>query len=430
MLSKFVLFLSIVSLSYSADSYDFDTLANALMKTSPRQQQSDIDILVAKERKNLASSGYYPSIRISTNFEYSKKFDGFYSPSYIGEDSLTQSSGKYVSSSLYFQQEIYRFGQTEHLYNAALSALKASQAAKCIKTKDDLLLLLEAYFQARIFSHKLDKYTKIQELYTSLYIYSKRLYEAGEKAKSDTMEYARELADTASLIAGIKEDKAKYLSQILYLSGINIAHDDTLLPLTINDSFMIDIPFEKSTTAIHLMSVMKQKSLELRAQKSNYMPSFSIYGRYDLYGEAEGFNEAFRDLNKNGYRVGVSFSIPLFDGFKNEAEVNIKSFELAKSRLDYEDAKRLYEKEQALINSQILLEKERLTGANQSSNISNKLSHDGKLLYEAGELDMISLLNNEINRLKIELSEQEIAENLIFNIKKREIINTKEGQCI
>ncbi|MDR0762497.1 MAG: TolC family protein [Campylobacteraceae bacterium] len=417
----------IITQSFSQTAYNFDILSNALL-ASPRLKQSEIETAIAEENINIANAGYYPSLKLVSNIERSKKFENLYTPSYVGDDSLTQSSGRYLSASLYLSYDIYRFGAAEYSVEAAKENMNALNAAKCLKEKESLISLLENYSKVRIQNYQLQEYEKMQKLYTELYALTKRLYNSGQIAKTNIMKYAKELADIVTMSAAVKEERAGYLSNIMYLSGISIQEDDTLESIDITD--YNNVPFEKSVTAKKLMAVTAQKQAELNLQKTNYLPSVSFYARYDFYSSsAESYGRALNEFEKNGYRFGISFSMPLFDGFRNDADVNIKRLELMQSRLEYEDAKRAYEKEQFMIDSQIKLSKDRLDGIHQSVQSSKELVQAGASLYEAGESDKITLLSNTIDKIKIDISQNEASELLSMHIKKREIINKKETQC-
>ncbi|MDR1007539.1 MAG: TolC family protein [Campylobacteraceae bacterium] len=413
-----------------AEIYDFNMLSSALLDTSPKLKQNEIEVMIAKENIDVANAGYYPSLRFVSNLERSRKFENMFSPTYVGDDSLTQSDGRYISASLYFTYDIYHFGATDYSLKAAEANMNVLSAAKCIKEKESLLSLLEAYSRVRSNNYQLEYYGKIQELYTELYGLTKRLHESGNLAKTSSLEYAKELADVITLIAGIKEERANYFSQIIYLSGINIDENDILQPLDESAQYYQNIAFENSATAKQMMSVISQKQAELNLEKTNYLPAISFYARYDMYGSSsDSYNEALNDLGKNGYRFGISFSLPLFDGFRSDSRISIKRLELTQSRLAYEDAKRAYEKEQFLVNSQISLAKSRLDSVSSGVQSSDELVQADTLLYNAGELDRITLLNDQINRHKINISLKEAHELLSMNIKKREIMNDKEGKC-
>jgi outer membrane protein TolC len=415
--------------SFPQTVYSFDILADALIST-PKLKQNEIEVMIAKESINAANAGYYPALKFTTNIEHSKKFESLYTPSYIGDDSLTQSNGKYISASLYFSYDIYRFGAASYSVSAAEENTNALIAAKCLKEKESLLSLLENYSKVRIQNYQLQEYEKIEKLYIELYVLIKRLYESGEIAKTNIMEYSKELADVTTVIAGIKEEKTRYLSNIAYLSGMDIKEDDILEPIGKSAADYENIPFGKSVTAKRIMAAMAQKQAELNLKKTNYLPAISFYARYDFYGSSvEGYNAALNNFEKNGYRFGISFSMPLFDGFRNDADVNIKKLELVQSRLEYEDAKKAYEKEQFMIDLQIKLTQNRLQSIWQSADSSKELVQAEMSLYEAGESDKITLLNSMINRIKIDLLQNEASELLSMNIKKREIINKKEVLC-
>jgi outer membrane protein TolC len=426
-LGVYTLFFAI-TYSFSQSAYSFDTLVYAMLNSSAKLKRSEVEVMIAKERVDAAYSGYYPTLRLASNIERSKKFESLYTPSYVGDDSLTQSDGKYLSASLYFSYDIYRFKAVDYSVSVALENVNVINAAKCIEKRDNILSLLENYSNVRIRSYQIKEYKKIERLYAKLYALVKRLNESGMAAKTDGMEYAKELADVAGMIASFEEEIAGYLLHIGYLSGINVQQNDILEPIDTKGGYT-NIPFEESLLAQRALALIAQKQAELRLQKTNYLPTLSFYARYDYYGSStNSYSKALEEFGKNGYRFGISFSVPLFDGFKSRSEVNIKSLELMQSTLEYDDAKRVYEKEASMLESQINLTKNRLESIERSAALSSEIVAAQDLLNKAGEADSITLLESMIEEIRADILKNEASEILSASMKKREIMN-KESQC-
>lgn len=412
-------------------TYDFDTFKNALLSYSPKLKHGETEVQIARENVDLAYSGYYPSIRVSSNLEYSVKYYRLGVPSFIGEDSLIQSSGRYISSTISANYEIFRFGSTVFSINAAKFNHLSTSSTQCLREKEMMLQLLESYSNLRALNLKLNEYAKIQKLYEELYLISKRMFESGMIAKTNSIEYAQELADTITIISSLKEQKFEFISTLKQLSGININENDDLSPLENNVYIKENVPFEDSTSAVRIRSLIKQKEEEVKLAKTSFMPSFSLYGKYDMYGgDMESYNRAFDNYEKNGYRFGISFSWPIFDGFRSKNELEIKKLELLQARFSYQDAKDEYEKEQFLINSGIKLQHEKLISIDNNVNSTKELIELSGRLYDSGESDKITLYLNQIDQYKILISSYEAKEMLMMNYKKQEIINDKETVCV
>jgi outer membrane protein TolC len=406
-------------------------LANRVIEDSPKLKRSRLDAAIAEQNVVVARSGYYPSLRAVGGYEYSKKFDAIAAPSYAGEESFTQSSGRIVSSSVYLSYDLFHFGATKFAIDAAYANLDATRRLQCVKEKESLLDLLEAYSKVRSCNHKLEAYKQMLDLYTELYVFAKRLHEVGRLPKTDGLKYAEELANVAALIADIKEERAVYLARIAYLSGEEVGEGDSFAPLKSGALFSEPPRFEESVAAGRLRAVIAGKRAELDLRRTRYYPSLSIYGKYDAYGySTDSSKEAYNDFSRNGYRIGVTLSWSLFSGFRDSAESEIEQLELMQSMLDYEDAKRAYETELSAINSQIKFQQNKLNDAQRGLELSLELSRADDLMYEAGEMDKIALLNDSINQRKVGLELKEAKELLAASLKKREITNEKEYLCV
>jgi outer membrane protein TolC len=414
-----------------ASTYDFDTLKSALLVNSPKLKHGELDVQIANKNIDLAYSGYYPNVRLSSNLEHTVKYYRVGIPSFIGEDSLIQSSGKHLSASISADYEIFKFGSTNFAVNAAKFNHISTSSLQCLREKELLLGLLESYSSLRTLNLQLDEYIKIQKIYEELYLISKRLYESGMVAKTDSMEYAQELADIITTISNLKEQKANHISILKQLSGINLSENDELLPLKNSIYTHKNIPFEESTSATRIRALIKQKEEEVKKTKTNFMPSFSLYGKYDMYGgDSSSYRVALDNYEKNGYRFGISFSWPIFNGYASKNELEIKELELLQAKVSYQDAKDEYEKEQFLISSQIRLQHEKLSSIDSSVNSAKELLESSKRLHDAGESNRINLYMDRVDQHKILILQHEANEILSMNYKKDEIIKERESNCV
>lgn len=119
--------LFILNLAFGQDKiYSYEALLNHVLKSSPNAKISRLNIDEAKAQYDLAKSNFYPTISLSANSEYSKRFDETYSPAYISDSSLAQSTSYQNSISLNLRYDIFKFGSDYYNAKSALTHINTT----------------------------------------------------------------------------------------------------------------------------------------------------------------------------------------------------------------------------------------------------------------------------------------------------------------
>lgn len=418
------------TLCFANESVTFEMLLEAMEQSSPKIQQQRLQTKIAQQSLRTAEAAYLPTLALGGTSEYSKKFNDATTPSYVGSDSLTQTSQYQNSSTISLSYDLFRFGATNLGVKAASEQIKASQAGECLSLKEQLDSLLEAYAKVRITTLKLAYYQHIQKLYQESYIMAKRLGEAGELAQTEVITYAQYMADQLVLSAQIQEEKESMLAHISYLTGVKLDNFSKLEPLHVKESSVRSLSFEESSNAKQAYASIEQKSAQLQAEKTRYLPVFSLYGKYDIYGsDKESFYQATDTMARNGYRVGLSFTWTIFDGFAREAAVETRLLELQQAKIGLEEANRVYEKEQYLLQAQSREREQRLNSAKRSEASSQNVSKMMETLHENGQKDKLSSLKSQIQYYQTAIASNEAEELLSLSQTKKILFAQKEYEC-
>ena len=270
----------------------------------------------------------------------------------------------------------------------------------------------------------------IKKSYEELYINAKRLYKYGSLKQTDVSSYALQIADLVFDTAQTREEKNSALAHLCYLSGVKIDNLHQLRPLHVDDSYISIPEFEQSSKAKKMQAQIAQKSAQLKAEQKSYYPTLALYGKYDLYGsDKEKFFNAFDNIRKNGYRVGLSLSFNIFDGFKREANIKIRLLELQSAKIALKDSKREYEKQRNLLNTLLKTRENRLNSSKEGSKVSNTLLLMSNKLHVNGESDRLGELKSQITLYQNLLKTDEAKEMLLTSKMKKIIISQKENEC-
>lgn len=421
------IFISIVFFTLPLSAADFKSLTKLTLKTSPILQKLSLQTKIANEEITLANAGFYPTLQIGANMQYSKKFYNTNTPSSVGENSLTQDTYYQSSSTISLTYDLFRFGGTSYSVKAAYAKYNATKYEECEQKKQLIAKLLDVYYKVRIQQLRKKYHTTINKNYLHIYKISKRLNSSGILPFTQVQEYAKKIADNLNDLESIDKLYQESLRELAYISGAKLSNLNNLAPIRSNQIPIDTLSFEQSEKYKKAKNTIEQKQAQYNETFSKYLPSLSIYGKYDFYGQDKyNLNSAVDDLERNGYRVGLSLSWTLFDGFSREATRSIRLMELQQAKLDMNIAKKEYEKEKDGLNKSRQIIKNMLQHAKSSKDISKDISKMSNRLFESGEADKLNEIKSTILNLEASLKTEETNEKLNKNYQEQ-AIRFKEG---
>lgn len=403
----------------------FDSLLERTLNNSPLLKKMFLQTQISKEELRSAKSGYYPTLQAYANIEHSKRFDTFNIPSSIGDSSLTQNTNHQASSTIALGYNLFNFGNTLYGVRAARAKLRQSQAQECEQRKKLVLDLLEAYHQARIQQIRLDHYTKIKKHYYNLHAMSKRLYKSGTLSKIDVKNYAKQLAQITNDIQRANNSLQDAIYKLVYISGVRLK-SPTFEPINYTIKTK-EIPFEQSSQYKINVNLIKQKNALYKQSLTKYFPAISLYAKYDFYGQdKESYKRAIDDVERNGYRLGLSVSWTLFDGFLRESTKSIRFLELEQARADMELARRDYKKQISKLKQDGQSQEKIMQYSLQTKQISQKILDMNKNLFKSGKINKIAELKSDVSYLSTRLKLLEAKEDLSKNHKQHNIFASSD----
>jgi outer membrane protein TolC len=172
------------------------------------------------------------------------------------------------------------------------------------------------------------------------------------------MEEAVKIARTMDNIESAKtqlkialKDLSSYTKHNYKIEDIEIADLETenIVPISnikpdIKGSIAAEIVFNPELTAeakYYDLEIEKKKA-ELEIYKRQRLPAFKFYTNYSFYGQnPDSEISSIKDVKQRSLSFGISSSLPIFDGFKNQASREKAFFEIEKIKA--EKAKKLNE---------------------------------------------------------------------------------------
>lgn len=462
----------------------------SLETTNPSIISSRLQTMLANEELIGVKSAFYPRLSIGANSEYSKKYSNL-NASYIGDESLVNSSGFANSLSLKLNYELYKFNATSLNVEASKEKIRSLNYKECDIVNEAKLKLLEIYHKILDYREKIDLYNKLKEVYKEIYELSKRLYEAGDIQKTLLANRAIELVEVDDILINLKKQSEELLSEISNLSGIDIKSSDELdalpganlnsfnsynslnldlnsplsleaksLNKNLNDhnsssldsSLNLDMSlstdsinsnfksakninysfpsFEQTAKAKELNALIASKQLIYEAKKKDYFPAVYLYAKYDFYGDdKDSLRRSVDDTQRNGYRIGLSISYNLFDGFSRESEIKSALIGVSLAKEQFEEARREYEKDIRNLKYDLNSAKDKIKTSLDLKDNSSELLTMSKRLNKSGEAEKLLVYQSMIKHLEntIKFNESLLAKNMLDI--KYELTLTRANSC-
>ena len=372
-----------------------------ILQSQLQQQNADYQL-------KMSQNAWLPTVSANASeglgFGQSPSYTGVY----VSDNSSSASVGLNVSMPLFQGLNIYNTTKADQLnLQATTQDLEA--------TKRDLSLTIMAYYMDVVYCKELKGVAERQlELSENQHQRTQELFEVGKVPESNVYESAAQVAsDRASLTEAENNLMLRLLDLTQAMEIDNIEDFDVVAP----DRFMTEdeLPLASAQTTIQhalnhqpeMLSAqykLEQAQYELKAAKSAWYPSLSLYGGYSNgyyhYFSNNNINVPFSEQIKTNGRtqVGVSLNIPIFNGMQTKYRVKMTELGIDNQQLNIENTSKKLKKEiqQAYYNA--VAAKQKYVSA-ENSLISSQLAYEyAQAGYEAGKSTLMEL-NESKNRL-------------------------------
>ena len=236
--------------------------------------------------------------------------------------------------------------------------------------------------------------------------YKTRLFNAKEISKTElndqeieVQKYERRILELKSLAQESLNWLTFYTKQEYSLDNLTIKElkKSDINPMDFND-------YTKSLTWQIQEKEVKKKELALKVAKRNNMPKVNAYSRYYLYGsDHSSCNRTLDDIGPSNYTIGATVFMPVFDGFKNNAEIQTANLELQQQLIKRDKAIAQFMTRLATMRTNLVyLDKQVEIDAKLSNEMDDKQKSIKKLVDKKISTPI------ELNDAKIQLLEHKI----------------------
>jgi outer membrane protein TolC len=344
-----LLLFALAPLTYfAASTLDFASILQATLRHSHDIRMSALDIDISRSSLKEARSAYFPTLSTRFNSQYTKDLTNTTSPQVtaIGETILVQNTFYQNSLSLNAALNLYDFGRREDRVLIAAKDIPLKEAVHAQSIRDTKIKALETYRDLLVLTTDLASKRHLLLLHKEVAIHREKLYHAGLTSKIDVSDDAIKVVKLIDEIDSLTLKVTSTLNDLSLLTGERYEPEGLeVTPFKEEEDMNDPAGFTLAASPEHTIYdlALKKKKAEINALKKEvFYPQFSLYSTYIYYGQdQDNYSGAYGDMRARNFYVGLAATIPLFDGFKNSAQIEKARTEM--KRLKVEKEKKLAE---------------------------------------------------------------------------------------
>jgi outer membrane protein len=227
---------------------------------------------------------------------------------------------------------------------------------------------------------------------------AKAQFENGTMKKIDLSSLEINADNKESYLRQLQTQYQNHLIQFNWLLGIP-ADSKTTIDNSISASDRViepGNPFQQRLD-LHLSGLMiGSKEMEMRSIRAERLPVISTYVKYNY---ASNFNHSKNAWDNeywyNSSTIGISTSIPIFDGNRRRSRISIAQTELQQLRFQQELQQQTADKEWVSANETLKNYRDQLQITNKNLKLAEHVFESRKALYAEGVTSLVELLDAE-----------------------------------
>ena len=365
-------------------------------------------MFIAKQGIRTARSEYFPKLNASVGTEYTKNFKDLANStvSVVGDAFVNPYTRFQSLMGITLSYNVFDFGVRKNKMDMAKEDVQLRELLEKEQYQELELTIIDTYSKLYMLKKQIEINEEILELAKKNLEYKTRLYEAKEIVKTElndqnveVQKYERKLLELKSLAQESLNWLTFYTKQEYQLDNLVVKElkKSNINPMEFND-------YTKSLTWLIQEKEVKKKELALNIAKKNNMPKVNAYSRYYLYGsDHSSYRRTMDDLGPSNYTIGATVFMPLFDGFKNSAEIQTAHLELQQQLIKRDKAIAQFMTRLATMRTNLVyLDKQVETDTTLAMELENK----EKLIKKLVDKKISTPI--ELNEVKIKLLEQQI----------------------
>ena len=384
-----IIFLSTFFLFFSKGilSYEITDLIKILVEKNETNSQFKYDNLIDDKNLELADTLYIPEIDYS--FSISNSTTSTDSTSTVNADTHTLSATVNLYNGGFSQLNLI----TTQNRNQAFDYLREYQKELLIKE------LLNGYSNLQTLIFKKKNQQLNLEFYRKKVLEAEILFKANRVTKTEVLDLENELLEAQSVSLDYDRKIDNLMLQVSKLLDLEIYDED------VNFDYVIDVSNSQISKKLFSELMNSSYGQYLSFIENTYLPELEM-SKKDLrpsvdltYSLSESDNYSAVIDHRRSSSLSLSFSVPIYDGYKDENNFNIEEYNYQKKLLEHKDLKRdlLNTYLESWNNYEFYLNK-----INNQEKIIDSLElklQGNEILYKAQKIDITQLIEskNELN---------------------------------
>jgi len=395
--------IAAASSGHPAQTLDLEYVLEKAVKNAHDVRMSDLDIRISRSAKKEARSVYYPSLGVRWHSGYAKDLtDGTAQVTSVGDMILVENTMFQNALSVGLAYDLFDFGAKGKRFSIVDKDVDLKKTIHSQSVRNMKLKVLGIYSDLLLAWKELEAKRELLGFYRELSVVKERLFAAGRITRIEVMNDALKVVKTLEEI----DDATRRINELLHELSVYTGEGYAIERIEVKGlaeetekpgGLRADMTLEWK---MYELAIAKKKA-EIEALERERYPRLALNSNYTWYGQdLNRFSASVEDVRPRNFFVGISVTMPLFDGFKSSARTE-------KARLEMERLKVEKEKKIAELRSR------------------QAKSSDAVKLYGLEVKNRQEALAKAEEKLGMvaRLKEQEIAEHKDLLLEKIELVN-------
>ncbi len=399
---------------------DYNDVIKKAEEHSYDLKSADFSILISKQGITDARSEYYPKLNLGATTEYTKNFRNQRESTVmsIGDSFINPYTRYQTVFGVNLAYNLFDFGVRGNVLKMAKEDVEIKKMEEKQHLQDLVLNVTDTYAKILMLIAQEKAYNQMLELQEKNLGYYKRLYDAKVVSSTDLNLAKVNLEQTKKQLSELKSLKEEALSWLSFYTGEDYDKEN----IEASEFEKIEFnPFENKDIEKSVVwklheKIINKKGYEVKAAKRVNYPKITAYSRYYMYGsDYSSYTDNIDNIRPSNFSVGGSINMPVFDGFKNSANIKTKKLELEQLLVERDKAVAEYVTKLAVMRSNLTyLNKQIADNELIEAELEKKVSSTEKLVANRiaspieGNNAKIELIKQNIESVKNETAKEAI----------------------
>ena len=371
------------------------------LKNNPTSTIYKNEVLIAKEKKVEALSGYLPQISGSGTFDDNLKRQVTILPAGVfGPEETKIQFGNQYTTNVVAQLDQTLFDRTVTVAKEANKVNTLIADLKLLQNNETIVYnTTMAYYQILTYNEQEKLLVENEKKYDELLRILKLQYEKGVAKKIDYDRMRVSQNNIKSQLSLLKTNKELALNKLKYAMGMELSNK-----IAINDSLdysmQVMMPTSVQLDANNLLDFKVQSNnirlqqLDVERRRYLFYPTLSGYARYGAQSFGNEFGKSF--TNWFDYSsIGLNLNIPIFDGNRKKSQLAQSKLSLLNAQENLKLNVRNYELQFQNANTQLFRSYTSLSDNKETLELAADILKNSSLQYQKGTASLTDFLNSD-----------------------------------